>query len=124
MRESHGQVATLLRAAGGSVGYTEVQASGELCELAKGGDRAKLSTLLASGCDVNAADYDKRTSLHLASSVGNLSIVEELLARNADVNAKDRYAVHTHHSPLRATTPLLPLWLLTDSSATNWVRVQ
>ena len=46
--------------------------------------------LLTGGCDPNAADYDKRTCLHLAASTGNLHIVEKLVEYNADVNYQDR----------------------------------
>ncbi len=38
-----------------------------------------------------AADYDKRTCLHLAASEGNLSIVKCLLNHRVDVNFKDRW---------------------------------
>jgi glutaminase len=47
--------------------------------------------VLAGGCDTNAADYDKRTCLHLAASTGNLHIVEKLVEYNADVNYQDRH---------------------------------
>ena len=41
--------------------------------------------LLHCGIDVNAADYDQRTCLHLAASVGDLATVRELVAHGADV---------------------------------------
>ena len=47
--------------------------------------------LLSSGCSVNAADYDKRTCLHLASSEGNYAIAKHLIETGAVVNAKDRW---------------------------------
>ena len=39
---------------------------------------------------VNAADYDARTCLHLAASVGQLKIVEYLIQAGANINAADR----------------------------------
>eukprot|EP00897_Mesotaenium_endlicherianum_P005923 jgi/Mesen1/5359/ME000267S04506 len=40
---------------------------------------------------VNAADYDRRTALHLAASEGQLESVRLLLDRGADANLKDRW---------------------------------
>ena len=42
--------------------------------------------LLEGGCSVNAADYDKRTALHLASSTGNSHVVSVLIEHKADLN--------------------------------------
>ena len=43
---------------------------------------------------VNFADYDKRTPLHIAASVGNLDLVKYLIAHGAKVGTKD-YLNHT-----------------------------
>ena len=45
--------------------------------------RDLLEILLSCGVDINAADYDKRTALHLASSEGNIHVVQLLLDRGA-----------------------------------------
>merc|ERR1719231_535405 len=47
--------------------------------------------LVNCGASVNAADYDSRTALHLASSIGNPTAVEFLLDAKADINCKDRW---------------------------------
>ena len=47
--------------------------------------------------DVSKADYDQRTPLHIASSEGNVEIVEYLLKNGASVHVRDR----------NDTTPLL-----------------
>ena len=83
-------MAKLLRGRGGELGYDEVAASAELCELAKRGSLDLLKVLLDCGCPVNAIDYDARTCLHLASSCGSLNICELLIERQADINALDR----------------------------------
>ena len=102
-------MAVLLRSRGGELGYDEVTASGELCELAKNGSLELLKVLLDCGCPINAADYDKRTCLHLACSVGNLPICELLIERGADVNAQDRFS-------LRASNLAHPTELLTSAA--------
>tara|TARA_R110002050_G_scaffold118733_4_gene236272 strand:+ start:263 stop:514 length:252 start_codon:yes stop_codon:yes gene_type:complete len=40
---------------------------------------------------VNDADYDKRTALHLAASEGKLDTVKYLISMGANVNAVDRF---------------------------------
>ena len=92
VREGHREISHDLIERGAELGFDENKASGELCELARGGDLDKVKLLLAGGCDPNAADYDKRTCLHLAASVGNLHIVEELIEAGANVNVQDRPA--------------------------------
>ena len=120
MREGRKEVAQLLRGKGGELGYDEVAASGELCELAKRGSLDLLQVLLDCGCSVNAADCtsalveptrkggpisdahskkavgslvadDARTCLHLAASSGNLNICELLVDAKANINALDRW---------------------------------
>ena len=56
VREGHREVARVLRAAGGELGFDEVAASGELCELAKRGSLDLLELMVSCGVDVNAAD--------------------------------------------------------------------
>ena len=56
----------------------------ELCEAARQGDRKVVEASSASGAPINAADYDRRTCLHLASSEGILPIVAYLLEMNAE----------------------------------------
>ena len=63
-----------------------------LCHAAAGGDAKKVRELLHKNkVDVNAADYDKRTALHLAASEGHYEIVKILLESRASINARDRW---------------------------------
>lgn len=55
------------------------------------GDKAGVIQELKKGVDINLADYDKRTALHLASCEGCTEIVKLLLENLADVNSTDRY---------------------------------
>ena len=43
--------------------------------------------LIASGADVKSKDEESWTPLHIATSTGNLKIVEKLVSAGADVNA-------------------------------------
>ena len=91
MREGHHAVAKHLRSQGAELGYTEVVASGELCELCRAGSLETLQLAVSCGAQINAADYDRRTPLHLAASEGNARIVEYLLDSGGDMHAKDRW---------------------------------
>ena len=93
MREGHTKVVKALRERGGELKWDEGQESGELCELARAGDLEKVRLLLMCGVNADAADYDKRTCLHLAASVGNLRVVTALVEHDCDVNFQDRYQV-------------------------------
>ncbi len=90
IKHDHWALADSIRQHGGQLLYTEEQASGELCELARKGKKDALGYMVRCGAPINAADYDRRTCLHLAASEGNAPIVEFLLENAANINAKDR----------------------------------
>ncbi len=55
--------------------------------------KIKLKNMIASGADINAPDYDKRTPLHLAASEGKLNAVKFLIEHGVNPNPVDRYLV-------------------------------
>jgi len=63
----------------------------DLIYAASAGDITKVRELVLSGSDVNEADYDNRTSLHLASAEGHFEVVKFLVENGADINAVDRW---------------------------------
>jgi glutaminase len=67
-----------------------------LCWASSLGDLYEVQQLIARGVDVNIADYDGRTALHLAASEGHYRVVEYLLLKDAKIDAKDRWG----NSPL------------------------
>jgi len=81
----------------------------ELCQTAWEGDLTHLKRLVLNGCNVNEADYDGRTAIHLAACEGHVKIVEFLLHCGADINAVDNFggtalqdAVRHHHSQVQS----------------------
>ena len=55
------------------------------------GDIDEIKRIEAKGVDLNVSDYDGRTALHLAASEGQFEVVDYLIKRKVNVNAKDRW---------------------------------
>ena len=51
----------------------------QLCSAAGSGDAARVQACLRKGAQVNRADYDRRTALHIACSDGHAEVVAALL---------------------------------------------
>ena len=83
------EVVTYLKSMGASV------ANGtdgpELCKLAHAGDKAGIDAKVENQVDINTADYDGRTAMHLAAASGNIALVQHLLSLNGAVDSKDRW---------------------------------
>ncbi len=63
----------------------------QLINAASLGDIDEISRLIAHGADINAADYDGRSPLHLAAAEGRRDAVAFLVSKNANCAAKDRW---------------------------------
>ncbi len=68
----------------------------KLCQAAVEGNLMKLSLLLKNNDDLNVADYDARTALHLACCEGKMDVVRWLIEHDASPLVKDRWG----HTPL------------------------
>lgn len=58
---------------------------------ASAGDIDELQRLFAAGVDLNEAEYDGRTGIHLAASEGHLEAVKFFIEKNVNINPKDRW---------------------------------
>lgn len=63
----------------------------DLCWAASEGDLNGLQRLVLRGADLDAADYDGRTPLHLAASDGRFEVVDYLLKSGVDPTPVDRW---------------------------------
>jgi hypothetical protein len=64
----------------------------EFFEACRRGNVDELASLIKKGCDVNMiSKYCSRTPLHIATFENQLKVVEFLIAKGADVDAKDKY---------------------------------
>lgn len=64
----------------------------DLCDAGFNGDIDRLKGLINCNADVNMADYDGRTAIHLACSEGKLKCVKHIVEKmNGDQNVKDRW---------------------------------
>jgi hypothetical protein len=57
------------------LGYDEIKSASELCTAAAQGNVNLIRHYIMAGINVNAADYDQRTALHIAAADGNLDVV-------------------------------------------------
>ena len=73
-------------AGGGADAGDDVAGATRLCAAAAAGDLTLVERLVRAGVAVDAADYDRRTALHIAAAEGYEGIVEDLLARGARPN--------------------------------------
>src|SRR6188508_1556694 len=71
-----------------------VRAAGlPLADAVARGDLAAVRTLLARGADVNAAQVDGTTALHVAVDADRLDLADALLHAGAHASRADRYGV-------------------------------
>ena len=57
------------------LGFDEIRSAAELCTAAAKGNCGLIRGYIRAGINVDAADYDKRTALHIAAADGNLEVV-------------------------------------------------
>uniref|UniRef100_A0A7S0HH37 Cyclic nucleotide-binding domain-containing protein n=1 Tax=Hanusia phi TaxID=3032 RepID=A0A7S0HH37_9CRYP len=88
----HGQdhIAAILRSQNQALNFPGRDAGVLLCNHAFHGKLEDIERLISNGINVNEANYDLRTALHLAACEGHEEVVKYLLTKSADVNCRDR----------------------------------
>mmetsp|Transcript_7735 Transcript_7735/g.11747 ORF Transcript_7735/g.11747 Transcript_7735/m.11747 type:complete len:312 (+) Transcript_7735:1-936(+) len=109
-RQGQRAAAQLLTSLGGRLAYSRKRMATELCTAVRESDINTVRQLLDFKCDAEAPNDDGRTCLHVAAAVGNLAIIELLLERGANPDAKDNsgftpkfMAVRNGHSSCAAS---------------------
>jgi lysophospholipase len=106
-------VARALAEAGESVTRVDVERAllpVLMCSAAGIGDVAALERLIASGAEVDGADHDGRTPLHVAAAEGHVAAAELLIHRGARLTAHDRWGGAPLHDAIRGRhRPLVEL---------------
>ena len=112
VRHKHDEVAAIIRKhcqdknlRGGDVVLPGCQAAVSLLSCAHAGDLRGVQRFMDNGVEVNCADYDGRTALHLAACEGHGDIVDYLLMANANPNARDRFGGTALHDSIRHHQP-------------------
>lgn len=85
-------LAAVRLACGAPALHAAPDAPAELIAAVKGGDAARVETLLAAGASPDARDEKGITVLALAAARGNVDLVKILMRHGADVHAKDQSA--------------------------------
>jgi glutaminase len=70
---------------------TKAEKVDQLIWAASKGDLGAVHRLVVRGYDQDAADYDRRTPLHLSAAEGRSKVVEYLLDNGADASPEDRW---------------------------------
>ena len=97
------------------------------------GDVDSIEHLLQRGLLINTADYDGRTTLHLAALEGNVKVLELLLQEGADPNVRDRqdscpnpslyFPLRYFHltNPCRGSCPCAPVMCMRSLNILAWL---
>ena len=97
----------------------EKEAIGACCMASAEGKLDDVIHLLSQSHNsrIDAGDYDRRTSLHLAASEGHSHVVSWLIANGADVGVRDRFGNTPLHDAMRHKHNVV-LGILRDAGST------
>lgn len=88
-----------------------------LCFHAQRGHAAQLRGMLRLGCNLRSmADYDGRTSLHLAAAEGDVALCRMLCREGAEIGAKDRFGESALADAVRARSDACISLLLNEAA--------
>lgn len=85
--------------------HPQVEGAMLLCCAAAAGALGLLQELKDGGADLNAADYDGRTAMHVAAAHGHVNIIKWLIAERADLNRQDSFGLTPLGEAMRLSQP-------------------
>jgi ankyrin repeat protein/CRP-like cAMP-binding protein len=91
VKNGHEKTMDLLLEYAAELRMKESLAASVLCQAVFDGDILFLKRLLRANIQINASDYDKRTSAHIAAAEGNVAALRVLFERGADLTLEDRW---------------------------------
>jgi ankyrin repeat protein len=100
IRHKRPEAQKLLREHGANLGNMDV--SVRLCEAGAQNDLEALKTYVRNGADLNSGDYDQRTALHLAASMGHLAAMSWILDNGGGAPVQ----VQSSYDPLLERRPV------------------
>lgn len=102
---------------------TRIEGTVNLCWAASQGDISEIQKLASLGVDLDGADYDGRTALHLAASEGHDMVVKYLIERGVHLSPVDRWG-GTPLTDARRGTHELVVRLLEDALQKKELRMK
>lgn len=98
--------------------HTETRGSGDaIFAAAKNRNMALLQQILASGVNVNHANFNGETALHIAASQGNIGMVQFLVNKGANVNARTGKQWMPIHHAMRFGHPQVANFLISRKAS-------
>lgn len=91
IKNKHFQIIEMLRNAGAVLKCSQQQTCNELMMNVVGNDLDAITAWHAGGADLDAANYDGRTALHIAVARGAEDIVRFLISQGCDPERKDNF---------------------------------
>ena len=92
-------------------------AASVLCQAVFDGDTPFLERLLRANIQINASDYDKRTSAHIAAAEGNVAALRLLVELGADLTLEDRWKNTVRDEAEKANSGKLTEFMTTIKTA-------
>lgn len=113
VKNGHEKTMNLLLEYDAELRMKESLAASVLCQAVFDGDILFLKRLLRANIQINASDYDKRTSAHIAAAEGNVAALRVLFEHGADITLGDRWKNTVRDEAEKANSGKLTEYLTT-----------
>ncbi|KAI2489466.1 voltage-gated potassium channel [Fragilaria crotonensis] len=118
-KNGHDETMEVLLDHDAQLAMSEGLAASTLCQVVYDRDIMTLKRLLKAGIHVNAADYDKRTAVHIAAAEGNVAAMRVLVEHGVDLTVEDRWGNSLHDEAQRSNSTELLEYLETLKAASD-----